>query len=108
MSDPDKLRDLGKRLDDLQTRRAAGEKRPPPNQTGIAFRFATELVAGLVAGGGVGWGIDWLAGRIGFHTRPVFMVVFFMLGAAAGIRNVMRAAKEINAEIAASRSDKET
>ena len=75
---------------------------------GIAFRFATELVAGLVVGGGLGWGIDWLMARIGFHTRPVFLIVFFVLGAAAGIRNVMRSAKEINAEIAAARSDKET
>jgi ATP synthase protein I len=100
MSDPDKLRDLGKRLDELQTRRAAGRKRPPPTQTGIAFRFATELVAALIVGGGLGWGIDWLFGRFGFATRPAFLIVFFVLGAAAGIRNVMRAADEINAAIA--------
>jgi len=68
---------------------------------GIAFRFSTELVAGLVVGGGLGWGIDWLMARIGFHTRPAFLIVFFMLGAAAGIRNVMRAAKELNAAMAA-------
>jgi ATP synthase protein I len=100
--DPDKLSQLGKRLDELQTRRAAGTKRPPPNQSGIAFRFATELVAALIVGGALGWGIDWLFGHFGFRTRPVFLIVFFMLGAAAGIRNVMRAAAEINAEIAAS------
>ncbi|HVV26715.1 MAG TPA: AtpZ/AtpI family protein [Rhizomicrobium sp.] len=105
--DPDRLSDLGKRLDELQTRRAAGTKRPPPTQSGIAFRFATELVAALIVGGGLGWGIDWLSGRLGFHTRPAFLILFFVLGAAAGIRNVMRAAHEINAEIAASRSDKE-
>lgn len=105
--DPQKLNELGKRLDELQTRQAAGTKRPPPSQSGIAARFATELVAGLVVGGGLGWGIDWLFGHFGFHTKPVFLIVFFMLGAAAGIRNVMRAATEINAEIAAKRSDKE-
>jgi F0F1-type ATP synthase assembly protein I len=33
-------------------------------------------------------------------TRPIFMVVMFFLGAAAGIRNVMRAAAEINARSA--------
>ena len=37
-------------------------------------------------------------GRI--SHAPWGMVVFFVLGAAAGIRNVMRAAKEINAEMA--------
>jgi ATP synthase protein I len=105
--DPQKLNELGKRLDELQTRQAAGTKRPPPSQSGIATRFASELVAGLVVGGGLGWGIDWLFGHFGFHTKPAFMIVFFMLGAAAGIRNVMRAATEINAEIAAKRSDKE-
>ena len=99
--DPDRLNDLGRRVDEAQKRQAAGAKRPPPTQMGIAGRFATELVASVVVGGGLGWGIDWLFGHFGFPTRPVFMIVFFMLGAAAGIRNVMRAATEINAEIAA-------
>ncbi len=102
--DPDRLTELGKRLDELQTRQAGQTKRVPPNQSGIAFRFATELVAGLIVGGGLGWGIDWLLGHFGIHTRPVFLILCFVLGAAAGIRNVMRAAHEINAEIAASRS----
>ena len=106
--DPDRLNDLGKRLDELQTRQAERTKRPQPSQSSIALRFATELVAALVVGGGLGWGIDWLFGHFGFHTRPAFMIVFFVLGAAAGIRNVMRAAHEINAEIAKQRSDKET
>ncbi|MBV9548083.1 MAG: AtpZ/AtpI family protein [Alphaproteobacteria bacterium] len=104
-SDPDRLRDLGSRLDQLQARQAP--KRPPPSQTGIAGRFATELVAALLVGGGLGWGIDWLCGRIGFHTAPVFMIVCVMLGAAAGILNVVRAAREINAQIDAGRTDKE-
>ena len=102
--DPDRLNNLGKRLAELQTKQAAGPKRQPPNQSGIAFRFATELVASLAVGGGLGWGIDWLCGHFGFHTRPVFLIVFFMLGIAAGIRNVMRAATEINAEIASARA----
>ena len=105
--DPDQLRDLGARLDKLQATRAERDKRPPPTQLGIAGRFSTELVAALLVGGGLGWGIDWLFGRLGFHTRPVFMIVFFVLGSAAGIFNVVRAAKEINAEIAAARSDEE-
>ena len=100
--DPENLRALGKRLDEVQRRTAAKGNQAPPTSTGIAFRFATEMVAALLVGGGAGWGIDWLFGRLGFHTRPVFMLVMFVLGAAAGIRNVMHAAKEINAEMAAS------
>jgi ATP synthase protein I len=98
---PDPLNDLGRRLDEAQRKRADAGKRPPPTQLGIAGRFVTELVAAVVVGGGLGWGIDWLLGRYGHQTSPVFLIVFFVLGAAAGIRNVMRAANEINADIAA-------
>ncbi len=95
--EPKDLRKLGDRLDAFQRANEA-RNRPPPPQTSlsVAFRFSTELVAALIVGGGIGYGIDWLAG-----TKPIFLIVFFVLGAAAGILNVIRAAKEINARIAA-------
>ncbi len=100
--DPDRLKDLGARLEEAQHRSAVKAKSPPPTQLGIAGRFATELVAALVVGGGLGWGVDWL--RLpgsGFQPhKPVFLIVFFILGAAAGIRNVMHAATELNARMA--------
>ena len=99
--EPENLRELGERLDDVQKRNAKRDVGPPPTQLGIASRFATELVAALLVGGALGWGLDWLFGFFGIHTRPLFIVVFFVLGASAGIRNVMRAANELNAEIAA-------
>ncbi len=98
---PKDLRDLGKRLDEAQRKRAVAAKRPPPSQLGVAGRFATELVAALLVGGALGWGLDWAFGYFGIHTKPVFLIVLFVLGAVAGIRNVMRAASEINADIAA-------
>ena len=106
--DPDRLTELGKRLDDFQTKQATGPTRQAPSQSQIGFRFATELFAGVVGGGGIGWGLDWLCGHFGFHTRPVLTILFFVLGTAAGIRNVMRAAKDINAEIAKTGGGKET
>ena len=105
--DPDKLRELGQRLDEAQQRQAArGQDARRPRQLGIAGRFATELVAALVVGGGLGWGIDWLFGHFGFHTQPGLSDLFFVLGAAAGIRNVMRAANEINAADRAAATDR--
>lgn len=59
------------------------------------------MISALLVGGGLGWGIDWGFDRwSSVHTRPWGVVVMFVLGAAAGIRNVMRAAKEMNAEAA--------
>jgi ATP synthase protein I len=101
--DPENLRALGKRLDEVQKRNTASQSQAPSSPMGIAFRFAAEMVAALVVGLGIGWGLDWLFGRFIAHTRPVFLLVFVVLGAAAGIRNVMRAAKEINAEMAVSK-----
>jgi ATP synthase protein I len=91
--DSDELRALGKRLDEVQEQRRVRDLSPPPTHAGIAFRFATELVLGAAVGAAMGWGLDWL-----FHTRPVFIVVMSLLGVAAGIRNVVRAAQEMNAQ----------
>ena len=58
---------------------------------GYALRVGVELAAGLVVGGGLGWLLDqW------FGTMPLMLILFFFLGAGAGIRNVFRTAQEIN------------
>ena len=57
-----------------------------PSALGRAFRMSTEFMAGVLAGGGLGWLID-----RGLGTSPWGLIVFFLLGFAAGIYNVMRA-----------------
>jgi ATP synthase protein I len=98
----DDLKRLGERIDEADRRQKERKTAPPPSPLGIAFRFATEMVVALVVGGGLGWSIDWAFEHwASVQTRPWGLVVFVLLGAAAGIRNVMRAAKEINAAEAA-------
>ncbi len=52
---------------------------------GFALRIATELVAGIAVGVGIGLGLDYW-----FGTKPWLMIVFFFLGAGAGMLNVYR------------------
>ena len=60
---------------------------------GIAFRLTTELVAGIFVGGAIGVLLDkWLG------TGPLFLLVFFFLGVAAGILNVFKSAKQLAAQ----------
>jgi ATP synthase protein I len=51
------------------------------------FRLSTELVAAVVVGAALGWVLDRLLG-----IAPWGMIVFLLLGFAAGVLNVMRAA----------------
>ena len=85
------LRDLGERIDEVRRREESRKVRRRVTPAGIVLRFGTELLAAIVAVVAIGWGLDWV-----FGTRPVFILVMFLLGGAAGIRNVIAAAKEIN------------
>ena len=60
-----------------------------------AWRMVIELVAGLVIGFGMGYGLDAL-----FGTAPFLMIVFTGLGFVAGVRTMMRTAREMEREAA--------
>ncbi|MGB3867440.1 MAG: AtpZ/AtpI family protein [Xanthobacteraceae bacterium] len=51
------------------------------------FRLSSELVAGVAVGAAIGWGFDYL-----LSTSPWGLIVFFLLGFAAGVVNLMRVA----------------
>ncbi|WP_238311667.1 AtpZ/AtpI family protein [Methylobacterium organophilum] len=56
-----------------------------PSPLGQAMRLSTEFVAGVIAGGILGWIFDHLLG-----TRPWGLMIFLVLGFLTGIYNVMR------------------
>ena len=60
---------------------------------GNAFKLGTELVAAVAVGTIIGFILDsW------FDTKPWLIIIFFFLGAAAGMLNVIRAAKRMQKE----------
>ena len=60
---------------------------------GNAFKLGTELVAAVAVGTIIGFILDnW------FDTKPWLIIIFFFLGAAAGMLNVIRAAKKMQKE----------
>lgn len=68
---------------------SSSDQRPAADPSAIArgFRLSTEFVAGVVVGAAIGWLLDrWLG------ISPWGMIVFLLLGFAAGVLNVMRAA----------------
>ncbi len=89
------------KIDALEARIAAAKKahvQEAPKQeehysaANVAWRMVTELVAGLGIGFGIGYGLDVL-----FGTLPWLMVLFTLIGLAAGVQTMMRTAREIEA-----------
>jgi len=89
--------ELSRRLKDLDRR--LGENRvggqddgtradvaPRPGMA-MALRLGADFVAGVVVGVAIGWGIDRL-----FGTAPWGLIVFVLLGFAAGVLSVLRSA----------------
>lgn len=55
---------------------------------GRGMRMATELIGGVIAGSAIGWFLDkWLG-----NEKPWLFILFFLLGTAAGMLNLIRQA----------------
>jgi len=60
---------------------------------GSAFKLGTELVAAVAVGTIIGFILDnW------FDTKPWLIIIFFFLGAIAGLHNVIRTANRMQKE----------
>jgi len=102
--DPDEQRRMAEfekrlaRMAEFEKRLAAAKEAQAPKPRGdehysqaqLAWRMVIELVAGLAIGFGIGYGLDTLLG-----TMPVLLVVFTLLGFAAGIKTMLRSAREV-------------
>ncbi len=86
--------------DDLKTRlKIAKSKYKNKNQSnndnekssfGKAFQLSTELVSAVLVATIIGFILDnW------FDTKPWLIIIFFFIGVAAGIMNVVRSAKKM-------------
>lgn len=94
--------DLGERIAKAQAAREAREaakRRKQASDDGsisagaYALRFGIEFVVSVFVGGFIGFWIDKFAG-----THPWGLLVMGLFGLAAGIRAIMRAYRELNAQ----------
>ena len=81
--------DFDARLGKLRPTPTAPSGKPEPTsprfQFGSGLQAGVEVVAGVAGGLVLGWALDrWLG------TAPLFLIVLFMLGAAAGMLNAYR------------------
>ena len=58
---------------------------PAGSAMSLGLRAGSEFVSAVIIGLGIGWVLD-----RALHTNPAFLIVFFLIGVAAGIWNVIR------------------
>lgn len=92
-----RLEDLRRKLDQTKEQQDDRNNKSGGRSSalGLAVRAASELVAAVLVGVAIGWGLDWWLG-----TSPLLLLIFFFLGFAAGVLNVVRAMKQSEAEMA--------
>lgn len=90
--DPDQLRALEARIEKLKGKDPVrrGSMGAGFSQGEVAWRMVLELVTGMGLGMAMGYGLDVL-----FGTRPIFLVIFAMLGFVAGIKVMLGTARQL-------------
>ena len=82
-----KLSALKSQKDQDAAKRKAKAESSRKSGLGTAYKIGSELVAAMIVGVAIGYGLDHL-----FGTSPAMLIVFILFGFAAGILNVFRAA----------------
>jgi ATP synthase protein I len=92
--DAERLKALDDRLKSISAAQQAASAPDPIGEkygkVNTAWRMVVELVVGMTLGMGIGYGLDRL-----FGTIPIFLMVFSLLGFAAGVRVMMRTAQDV-------------
>ena len=84
---------LKDRLKNARKKLKVEKENPQTSNIGQAFKLSTELVAAVLVGTIIGFILDnW------FDTKPWLIIIFFFLGTAAGILNVIRTANRMQKE----------
>ena len=89
MVDDKKIKSLNQRIQKAKKNSNLGQNKPP-SPIGKAMKIVVEIVAAMAVGLVIGMLIDNY-----FDTRPIFIIIFFLLGSGAGILNVFRVAKSL-------------
>ena len=86
-----RLNELKKKIEEAKLKNQdKGLNNIQPSPIAKAMKLAVEIVAALAIGITIGLLMDNF-----FDTRPLFIIIFFLLGSCAGILNVFRVAKSM-------------
>ena len=87
----DNIKKLKEKIENLENSKKFTTKvQNQKNGAGFGFKISTEIVAAIVVGVVIGLLVDNYLG-----TKPIGLIIFFILGAFAGFLNVYRVMRRI-------------
>ncbi|MGB1360759.1 MAG: AtpZ/AtpI family protein [Alphaproteobacteria bacterium] len=86
------LNDLNDKINAIKSKNVEKEK-VSTKGVGVGMKIATDMLSGLLVGVFIGYQLDTY-----FQTKPLWLIVFLIIGLGAGIRNVMKTAKRLEDE----------
>lgn len=104
--DPERLKALEARIKAIkgpEVVETASDSGTDLTEANLAWQMVIELVSGIAIGFGIGWGLDAL-----FGTRPIMLVIFTLLGFAAGVRVMLGTARQMQDNAAPAATEDET
>jgi ATP synthase protein I len=83
-------------LDALEAkiRKAKGPEEVPDHSNREGVQAGLELVLSILVGGAIGYGLDSF-----FGTKPLFMIIFFLMGTAAGFLSIYRISQNLGSSV---------
>ncbi len=99
----DRRAQLNRKLEDQRAVEEKAARKAESNSSGYAqaMKLSSEFIAGVLVGAGIGWVADqWLG------TSPFGLIIFLLLGFAAGVLNVLRSAGVVEQPQVGLRRDK--
>ena len=81
----DEIKKLAQKIEAMKQKTSPKEVVPPVSLGTQAVRICIELISGVIVGSSIGYILDEV-----FDFRFIFLLVFTILGGAAGIINVVR------------------
>ena len=90
-----KLKDLDKKLKDIKENKIGSNSDNRAFKSAhIGWRMVLELVIGIIIGVILGFSLDSF-----LNTSPIFLIILIFFGFAAGVRTMIKTAKEIDRNI---------
>ena len=87
-----KLKDLDDRLKDIRENKVGSNSDNQAFKSAhIGWRMVLELVIGIIIGVVLGFSLDSF-----LNTSPIFLIILIFFGFAAGVRTMIKTAKEID------------